>query len=155
MRTHASYSREEVLAALDWASLTRTPSSFVAGVVWSDAVQTDAFFVTLRKTEREYSPTTMYRDHALSHDLFHWESQNATSVESTVGQRYLSHRERGSHAVLFARQSKRNDWGGPLPFTCLEPADYVSHVGDRPIAITWRLRHPLTSDLYLQASLTA
>lgn len=155
MRTHASYSREEVLAALDWASLTRTPSSFVAGVVWSDAVQTDAFFVTLRKTEREYSPTTMYRDHALSHDLFHWESQNATSVESTVGQRYLSHRERGSHAVLFARQSKRNDWGGPLPFTCLGPADYVSHVGDRPIAITWRLRHPLTSDLYLQASLTA
>jgi len=155
MRTHASYSREEVLAALDWASLTRTPSSFVAGVVWSDAVQTDAFFVTLRKTEREYSPTTMYRDHALSHDLFHWESQNTTSVESPVGQRYLSHRERGSHAVLFARQSKRNDWGGPLPFTCLGPAEYVSHVGDRPIAITWRLRHPLTSDLYLQASLTA
>ncbi len=37
LQAHDRYSREEVLlAALDWASLTRKPSSFVAGVVWSD-----------------------------------------------------------------------------------------------------------------------
>ncbi len=152
LRTHASYSREEVLAALDWASLSRKPSSFVAGVVWSEEMATDAFFVTLKKTERDYSPTTMYRDHALSRELFHWESQNATSVGSPVGQRYVAG---GSHVLLLARTTKTSDWGGPRPFLCLGPATYLSHEGDRPIAITWRLRHELPVDVYRAASLTA
>jgi superfamily II DNA or RNA helicase/HKD family nuclease len=154
-RAHAHYSREEVLASLDWASLSRKPSSLVAGVVWSEAMQTDAFFVTLRKTEREYSPTTMYRDYALSQELFHWESQNATSVDSPVGRRYLNHRSEGTHVALFARTTKANDWGGPRPFLCLGAAEYVSHEGDRPIAITWRLRTPLPTDVYRMASLVA
>ena len=155
MRTHARYSREEVLAALDWASLSRRPSSFMAGVVWSEAVQTDAFLMTLRKTERGFSPTTMYRDYALSPDLFHWESQNATSVRSPVGRRYLEHRQRGSHVLLLSRATRSNEWGGPLAHTCLGPADYVSHEGDRPIAVTWRLRHRLPMALYRTASVTA
>ena len=138
-----------MLAALDWASLSRKPSFFVAGVVWSPEMQTDAFFVTLRKTEREYSPTTMYRDHALSPELFHWESQNATSVDSPTGHRYLSG---ASHVVLLARETKANDWGGPRPFVCLGPASYVSHEGDRPIAITWQLRHALPVDSYRSAA---
>ena len=115
-------------------------------------MQTDAFFVTLKKTERGFSPTTMYRDHALSPELFHWESQNATSVDSPVGRRYL---QRRSHVVLLSRTTKTNDWGGPEPFTCLGPATYVSHEGDRPIAITWRLRHRLPADLFRAASLSA
>jgi superfamily II DNA or RNA helicase/HKD family nuclease len=152
MRTNAHYSREESLAALDWASLTRKPSSFVAGVVWSEDVQTDAFFVTLRKSERDYSPTTMYRDYALSPELFHWESQNATSVDSPTGKRYLSG---DSHVVILARETRSSDWNGPRPFLCMGPARYVSHEGDRPIAITWRLRHPLSNDVFRAAALTA
>ncbi len=155
LQTHARYSREEVLAALDWASLSRKPSSFVAGVVWSEPVATDAFFVTLQKTEQGFSPTTMYRDYALSPELFHWESQNATSVDSPVGRRYLTHRDGGSHVLLLARPTKTNDWGGPQAFLCLGPAQYVEHSGDRPIAITWRLRHALPADVYRSASLTA
>ena len=155
LQTHARYSREEVLAALDWASLSRKPSSFVAGVVWSQEMLTDAFFVTLSKTEQGFSPTTMYRDYALTPDLFHWESQNATSVNSPVGRRYLTHEEGGSHVLLLARTTKTNDWGGPRAFICLGPASYVEHSGDRPIAITWALRHPMPTDVYRQASLTA
>ena len=155
LQTHARYSREEVLAALDWASLSRKPSSFVAGVVWSEAEATDAFFVTLQKTEQGFSPTTMYRDYALSRELFHWESQNATSVDSPVGRRYLTHKAAGSHVLLLSRPTKANDWGGPHAYTCLGPASYVEHSGDRPIAITWTLRHQLPADLYRQASLTA
>ena len=155
LRTGARYSREETLAALDWASLTRKPSAFVAGVVWSQAVQTDAFFVTLRKNEREYSPTTMYRDYALSPELFHWESQNATAVASPTGQRYLHHRANGSHVLLLARQEKSTEWGGPAPFLCLGPASYVSHRGERPIAITWRLRHPMPAGVFRRAAVTA
>ena len=155
LRTNAHYSREETLAALAWASLTRKPSAFVAGVVWSEAVQTDAFFVTLRKSEADYSPTTMYADYAISPELFHWESQNATAVSSPTGQRYLNHRARGSHVLILTRETRANDWNGPRPFLCLGPAGYVEHEGERPIAITWRLRHPLSADVFRRASLIA
>ena len=119
LQTHARYSREELLAALDWASLSRPPAPYVAGVAWSEAVQTDALLVTLNKTETGFSPTTMYRDYALSPELFHWESQNRTSVNSSTGRRYLTHRAGGTHVVLLSRKSKLNDWDGPAAYTCL------------------------------------
>ncbi len=136
LRTRARYSREEILAAIDYAHLKRTPKSHMTGVVYSEAAATDALMVTLHKAEGDYSPTTMYRDYALSPELFHWESQNSTAAASGAGQRYTDHRARGSHVVLLARQSRLAEWGGPLPYTCLGPATYVSHEGDRPMAIT-------------------
>ena len=155
LATHARYSREEVLAAVDVASLARTPRSAMEGVAWSPALQTDALLVTLAKTEKSFSPTTMYRDYALSPELFHWESQNKTSAASPAGRRYVSHREGGSHVVLLTRPTSRNDWGGPHAYTCLGPATYVSHTGDRPMAVVWALRHPLPADVYRTAALTA
>jgi hypothetical protein len=144
LQTHAHYSREEILAGLGNARLDgRRPSTFQSGVLWVEEAATDALLITLRKSEREYSPTTMYRDYAISADLFHWESQSTTSLASPTGQRYLHHRERGTHVVLFARQAKQTEWGTPAPYLCLGPATYVEHRGERPIAITWRLRHPI------------
>jgi hypothetical protein len=35
-------------------------------------------------------------------------------------------------------------------FWCLGPAEYVDHEGERPMAITWRLRYPLPGDLFTQ-----
>ncbi len=153
LEVHASYSREEILAALDFASLRRTPSTMREGVAWCEAANADAFLITLKKSDRDYSPTTMYRDFALSPELFHWESQSTTSSWSPTGQRYIHHRERGSHILLFVRQAKTNALG-TSPYVFLGPADYVSHEGDRPMAITWRLRQPMPTEIY-QASTVA
>jgi superfamily II DNA or RNA helicase/HKD family nuclease len=155
LRTDGSYSLEEVLAGLDYCSLERLPSSFREGVLWAEYIQTDAFFVTLKKSERDHSPTTMYRDYALSPELFHWESQNRTSVDSPVGRRYLSQRRSGTHVLLFVRESKVNEAGGTQAYTCLGPAMYESHEGSKPIAITYRLRHPMPVDVFRRASVTA
>jgi hypothetical protein len=95
----------------------------------------------------------MYRDYALSPELFHWESQNATAVASETGQRYINHRAQGTHILLLARESRSTEWAGPRPFRCLGPVEYVSHQGERPIAITWRLRHPMSVDAFRAASL--
>jgi hypothetical protein len=35
-------------------------------------------------------------------------------------------------------------------FWFLGPATYVEHRGEKPIAITWRLEHPLPGDLFAQ-----
>jgi superfamily II DNA or RNA helicase/HKD family nuclease len=148
LAVHASYSREEILSALGFASLRRTPSTMREGVAWCEAVNADAFLITLKKTESDYSPTTMYRDFALSPELFHWESQSTTSSSSATGQRYIHHLHRGSHILLFVREAKTNSLG-TAPYVFLGPADYVSHEGDRPMAITWRLQRSMPMDVYM------
>ncbi|PJE22587.1 MAG: helicase [Mycobacterium sp.] len=153
LEVHASYSREEVLAALGFASPRRTPSTMREGVAWCEDVDADAFLITLNKSDRDYSPTTMYRDFALSPNLFHWESQSTTSSLSPTGQRYIHHRQRRSHILLFVRQAKTNALG-TSPYVFLGPAEYVSHEGDRPMAITWRLFQPMPTEVY-QASTVA
>ncbi len=145
---HASYSREELLAALGFASMRRTPSTMREGVAWCESANADAFLITLKKTDTDYSPTTMYRDFALSPELFHWESQSTTSSASPTGQRYIHHRERGSHILLFVRETKTDAFGA-APYVFLGPADYVSHEGERPMAITWRLRRPMPTEVFM------
>ena len=148
LEVHASYTREEILAALGFASLRRTPSTMREGVAWCEAVNADAFLITLNKSDRDYSPTTMYRDFALSPDLFHWESQSTTSSSSPTGERYIHHRERCSHILLFVREAKTNALG-TAPYVFLGPADYVSHERNKPMAITWRLHRPMPTEVYL------
>ena len=72
-----------MLAALGYASLKRRPNSFREGVLYIPDLDVDAFFVTLQKSEADYSPSTMYRDYPISPTLFHWESQSVTTVAST------------------------------------------------------------------------
>ncbi|MEX7468579.1 DUF3427 domain-containing protein [Mycobacterium adipatum] len=148
---HATYSREEVLAALGWTAEGRSPATMREGVAWCPAVNADAFLITLKKSDTDYSPTTMYRDFALSQDLFHWESQSTTSAASPTGQRYVNHRSTGSHILLFVRETKKSVYGDGAPYVFLGPADYVSHEGERPMAITWRLRSPMPAEVYLGA----
>nr|WP_152190558.1 DUF3427 domain-containing protein [Georgenia satyanarayanai] len=151
LKTHARYSRDEIVAALDHAGPERRADSVREGVLFSKPWKADAFLVTLRKSERDYSPTTMYNDYAISPELFHWETQSRTTVTSPTGQRYLHHRERGTHVLLFSREHK-SDALGAAPYLFLGPADYVDHTGERPIAITWRLRRPLPMDVFQMAS---
>ncbi len=148
LAVHGSYLREEILAALSFASLRRAPSTMREGVAWCESANADAFLVTLKKTETDYSPTTMYRDFALSPELFHWESQSTTSSSSPTGQRYIHHRQLGSHILLFVRETKINALG-TSPYVFLGPADYVSHEGERPMAITWRLRQLMPTEVFM------
>lgn len=146
---HATYSREEILAALGWTAEGRSPATMREGVAWCPTANADAFLITLKKSDTDYSPTTMYRDFALSTELFHWESQSTTSAASPTGQRYVNHQRNGSHILLFVRETKKSEFGDGAPYVFLGPADYVSHEGERPMAITWRLRRAMPAEVYL------
>ena len=154
LRVHARYQREEILAALDYATFERRPSTFQSGVLYSEERNSDAFLVTLVKSEADYSPTTMYRDYAISPTLFHWETQSNTSVTSKVGQRYLNHRDQDTRILIFAREHKLTELG-TAPYLFLGPATYTSHTGDRPIAITWQLDYPMPVEMFQAASVVA
>ncbi|MGQ0719561.1 MAG: DUF3427 domain-containing protein [Pseudonocardiales bacterium] len=149
--SHASYRREEILAGIGWANWQRKPHGRAAGVAWAPETGVDALLVTLRKEERDFSPTTRYRDYPLAADLFHWESQNSTSRDSTTGRRYLAG---GSRVLLFVRAA-RNDDLGSAPYLCLGEATLVEHRGERPIAITWRLHRPMPPEVLQQGAVTS
>jgi superfamily II DNA or RNA helicase len=144
LHVHARYTRAEILAAFASGDGAR-PQTWQTGVWWDAPSSTDLFAFTLDKSVGSFSPTTRYRDYAISPQLVHWESQSATSTESRAGQRYINHRSLGTNVLLFARL--RSD---DRAFWCLGSAEYVSHEGERPIAFVWKLNHKLPADLYSQ-----
>ena len=135
---HCTYTRDQLLVAMDFMN----PSSVREGVKWLPDKQIDVLFVTLNKSDKDYSPTTMYNDYSINQELFHWQSQSTTNDTGSVGQRYINHRSRGSKVLLFVREFK-NDIVGASPYTFLGTANYVKHTGSRPINITWKLDHPI------------
>jgi len=142
LRAHARYTRQEILAAYDVGSGAKA-SPWQSGVWHAAAHQTDLFAFTLDKSSGGFSPTTRYRDYAISRDLIHWESQSTTAEASVTGQRYICHADRGSRVVLFARHGADD-----RAFWCLGTAKYVRHEGERPIAFVWRLDRALPADLF-------
>ncbi|HEX7150225.1 MAG TPA: DUF3427 domain-containing protein [Thermoanaerobaculia bacterium] len=151
---HARYTRDEVLAAVGRSSLAK-PFSHREGPFWDPATNTDYFFITLEKSEKHYSPSTRYRDYAIAPDVFHWESQGRTPAGSPVGQRYIHHAKRGSHVMLLVRPANKDPWGRTYPFTFLGPATYISHSGERPMAILWRLHRAMPMDVFKAARVAA
>lgn len=149
LQVHARYSLAELLAAF---GVPNPAASRGSGVKWVEHDQADVFWFNLRKTEKHFSPTTMYADRAISPTLFQWESQNATSEASPTGQRYVHHHERGSSVNLFFRDSKEadGDLGAPA-YLYAGPASYVSHTGERPMRIIWKLDYELPADVFHDA----
>jgi hypothetical protein len=142
LRVHSRYTRREILVASGVGSGVEG-RSWREGVLYAEHLPADLFVFTLDKTDGQFSPTTRYRDFAISRELVHWESQSMTRSTSPTGLRYQQQEARGSWVWLFARlrQDER-------AFTFLGPATYVSHTGDAPMAITWRLDHALPGDLF-------
>jgi hypothetical protein len=150
LRSHARYRKDELLAALGWTAGGRLPVHHREGVAWCPEIGVDALLVTLHKDD-SFSPTTRYRDYAISKDLFHWESQNRTTLRSPTGRRYV---DGGSRVVLFVRDTT-DDEIGTAAYTCLGSAEHVEHTGERPIAITWKLRRPMPAELLRAGQVTS
>jgi len=97
----------------------------------------------------------MYNDYPISQTLFHWQSQNRTREESETGQRYIHHAKRGSQVLFFVRRRHKDSRGETAPYTFLGPATYVTHQGERPMSITWRLHHPMPAELFEEMKVAA
>lgn len=147
LAVHATYAQSEILAAYGLGS-PAVPPQVREGVKWMEGAQTDVCFVTLHKAERDYSPTTMYKDYAISRELFHWESQATQSQSSPAVRRYIEHRSRGTNVHLFLRDRKALPHGATAPYVFAGPLEYVSHQRDRPVSFTWKLKTPMPEELF-------
>jgi hypothetical protein len=131
LAVHARYTRDEALAAFG-SGTTDRPPQLREGVRHISEAAADLFFVTLNKSEREYSPATH-------------------GSEAPTIRRYVEHRERGVSINLFVRDTKRGEAGITAPYAYLGPARYVAHEGERPVAFTWRLENPMPEELFERA----
>jgi superfamily II DNA or RNA helicase len=139
---HCTYTRDQLFVALD----NMTPSNIREGVKWMPEKKLDVLLVTLNKSDKDYSPTTMYKDYSINETLFHWQSQSTTSNTSPTGQRYINHLKKKNRVLLFVREFK-TDMAGASPYTFLGTCNYVRHTGSRPMSITWRLDRPIPAKL--------
>jgi superfamily II DNA or RNA helicase/HKD family nuclease len=144
LQVHACYTRLEILAAAGVGDGAQV-AAWQTGIHWAEAAHADLLAFTLDKSSGNFSPTTRYRDYAVSPDLIHWESQSITRESSETGRRYQGHATLGTHVLLFARLRTTD-----RAFWFLGPATYVRHEGERPMAVTWRLHHPLPGDLFAE-----
>ena len=142
LQIHARYTRIEILAAMGIGGGAKI-AAWQSGVYEAREANAELLAFTLDKSSGGFSPTTRYRDYAISRTLIHWESQSVTRADSVTGLRYRNHERDGRTILLFTRL-RADD----RAFWFLGPARYRGHEGERPMAITWELDHPLPGDLY-------
>ncbi|MDZ7665571.1 MAG: DUF3427 domain-containing protein [Desulfotignum sp.] len=118
LELHARFSATDILAAFDRATLASAGQKGT-GVLHFKDIKAYALLITFQKTEKEFSPTTMYADYPISRSLLHWESQSNTALDSPTGQNLVHHTARGYTILVFARdrkdtttaQCRLNFWG--------------------------------------------
>ena len=143
---HAQYGINEIKAPFGLATFARSGQRGV-GSFHFQAVKAYALLITFQKTEREFSPSTMYADYPISRELLHWESQSMTSQDSETGQNLINHVERGYTILIFARDQKRRN-NCAVPFTYLGSAVRVSYESERPIRMVWRMQNPIPVEMF-------
>ncbi len=146
LELHARYGGKEIQSVFGKANLETSGQTGV-GVFHFPEYKTYVLLVTFQKTEKEFSPSTMYADYPISRELMHWESQANTAQHHNDGQNLIHHRDREYTILVFARdQKKRNNV--TVPFTYLGPVDMVSYESERPIKMVWRLRHQMPVEMF-------
>lgn len=146
LELHATYGSDEIKVALGKATF-ESAGEAGAGVLHCPNIRTIVAFVTFQKTEKEFSPSTMYQDYPISRELVHWETQGKTSQASVTGQNLICHHKRG-YTMLFCVRSCKKVNGATVPFTFLGPAKLVSFQSERPIQMVWRLDHPMPVEIF-------
>ena len=151
LKIHARYTREQILVGMQ-ISTAQTKSSNREGVALNKNHNTEALFINLKKTDEEFSPTTMYNDYAINEVKFHWQSQNQTSPESPKGLSYINQNKEKKKILLFIRESKKDSDGNTQGYVFLGPAHFESFYGSKPMSITWKLENNIPEYLWTESA---
>ncbi|MEJ5964230.1 DUF3427 domain-containing protein, partial [Pedobacter immunditicola] len=150
LRLHSRYNRDEILAALRIHKFEQK-SSNREGIALNKDLNTEALFVTLKKSEKEYSPTTLYDDYAISDYLFHWQSQNRASPENESGKVYIQQNMLGRKILIFVREQNKDEFGNTLSYVFLGEADFMKSSGAKPMNVEWKLQEPMPAYIWKES----
>ncbi len=140
LRLHGTYSRDEIFAAFDERNKNGGVLRTQSGIHNVKSRKTELLFVELEKSEKHYSPSTLYNDFPITRSRFRWESQSAAHPETPAGRRYVAAKAGAEQkVVLFVRQRRKDSRGHTLPYLCLGLCTYAGHAGAKPMRIDWEL----------------
>jgi superfamily II DNA or RNA helicase len=142
LEQYGCYTREEVFAIFGRQTADKKMQGSVSGAFNIDEMNTELFFVTLNKSDKDFSPSTMYDDYVVSENQFHWKSKNTDSHQGR-GRRYVEQAINKKKFLLFVRENKRDGFGNTCPFYCFGLVDYISSRDDKPMSIDWRMHQPI------------
>jgi superfamily II DNA or RNA helicase len=147
LKLHSRYTRDHILAAFGLSTFTKK-SSNREGVAFNSKTNTELLFIDLIKSEKDFSPSTLYQDYALSNQLFHWQTQNSARPDIGKGLSYLNHNKMKKRILLFVREKKEDEFNNTMSYVFLGEAKFVEHYGSKPMNITWELKEPMPPYLW-------
>lgn len=150
LELYGCYTREEIFTFAGRQTAERKMQGSVTGVFNLPKYNATLLFVTLNKSDKDFSPSTQYNDYLINEELFHWQSQNTDSHNNNGGRRYTTQPESQNKMILFVREEKKDGFGNTSPFHCFGLVDYVSSNDDLPMNVTWKLQKPAMAQ-YLKA----
>lgn len=142
LEQYGLYTREEVFAIFGRQTAERKMQGSVSGVFNIEELNTELFFVTLNKSDKDFSASTMYDDYVVSESQFHWKSQN-TDTHQGRGRRFVEQSTNKKKFLLFVRENKKDGFGNTCPFYCFGLIDYISSYDNKPMSIDWHVHHPI------------
>lgn len=149
LEVHSTYSQAQILAGLGYYN-ENFYAPLMSGVQYLKNNNYDVFFVTLNKSEKDFSDLTRYEDYAISENLFHWQSQNMDTQESKKIQRYLNNNGR---ILLFVREYKSIK-GRACPYIYLGKCKPISYEGNRPVSFVLKLESNIPAKFLSEANKT-
>ena len=150
LELYGCYTREEVFTLVGRQTAEVKMQGAASGVFNLPEHNATLLFVTLNKSEKDFSPSTQYNDYLINEDYFHWQSQNTDSHNNNGGRRYTEQSQTKNKIILFVREEKKDGFGNTSPFHCFGLVDYVSSYDDFPMNVTWKLHKPAMAQ-YLKA----
>lgn len=139
---HRRYASREISSAIGYARPGTKARAPERGAYKVKDKKREVLFVTLDKSARSFSPSTQYRDYAISPKSFHWETQSSSSPTMPSGRRYIESPANGWTFYLFVREDPTS------AFAFLGPVRLVSWSGAKPMSITWELEYEMPLGLF-------
>ena len=150
LELYGCYTREEVFTLVGRQTAEVKMQGAASGVFNLPEHNATLLFVTLNKSEKDFSPSTQYNDYLINEKYFHWQSQNTDSHNNNGGRRYTEQAQTKNKIILFVREEKKDGFGNTSPFHCFGLVDYVSSHDDFPMNVKWKLQKPAMAQ-YLKA----
>lgn len=147
LKLHSRYSRDQILVAFGLSTFDKK-SSNREGVAENKRLNTELLFIDLIKSEKDFSPSTLYQDYAISETVFHWQTQNATSPEKGKGLSYINHKSTDKIILLFVREQNEDEYKNTMGYVFLGDANMMGHYGSKPMSIKWQLNEPIPPYLW-------
>ena len=150
LELYGCYTREEVFTLVGRQTAEVKMQGTASGSFNLPEYNAVLLFVTLNKSEKDFSPSTQYNDYLINDEYFHWQSKNTDSHYNSGGRKYIEQPKTGIKIILFVREEKKDGFGNTSPFHCFGLVDYVSSHDDFPMNVKWKLQKPAMAQ-YLKA----